>query len=127
VELSRLGRAAGAVELIVGGTPPDRFSAAPGTDVEWTAFLGRRARADFASNRAFFFSAHQMGTARAGADPRSHPCDPHGRVRAGDTTRLIEGLYVADGSLFPTAAGVNPMVTIMALAERTARAILADG
>jgi choline dehydrogenase-like flavoprotein len=127
VELSRLGRAAGAVELIVGGTPPDRFSAAPGTDVEWAAFLGRRARADFASNRAFFFSAHQMGTARAGADPRSHPCDPHGRVRAGDTTRLIEGLYVADGSLFPTAAGVNPMVTIMALAERTARAILADG
>jgi choline dehydrogenase-like flavoprotein len=33
---------------------------------------------------------------------------------------------VADASLFPSAAGVNPMLTIMALAERTARAVLAD-
>ena len=126
VELSRLGRAAGAVELIVGGTPPDRFNAAPGAETEWAAFLGRRARADFAPNRAFLFSAHQMGTARAGADPRSHPCDPHGRVRTGETWGPIAGLYVADGSLFPTAAGVNPMLTIMALAERTARAVIAD-
>jgi choline dehydrogenase-like flavoprotein len=66
-----------------------------------------------------------MGTARAGAHPRTSVCDPHGRVR-GSAGRPIRGLYVADGSLFPSAAGINPMLTIMTLAERTARAVSAD-
>ena len=39
---------------------------------------------------------------------------------------LIKGLYVADGSLFPTALGVNPMITILALAKRVARTVLSD-
>ncbi|MGI9096802.1 MAG: GMC oxidoreductase [Candidatus Limnocylindrus sp.] len=38
----------------------------------------------------------------------------------------MKGLYVADASLFPTAIGVNPMVTVLALAKRVARTILAD-
>ena len=68
-----------------------------------------------------------MGTVRMGAAPRDHPCDPHGRVRpgAGDE-RIIAGLYVADASLFPTALGVNPMLTVMALARRVARTVLAE-
>ena len=45
------------------------------------------------------------------------------RKKRGDRSRAC---YVADGSLFPTAAGVNPMVTIMTLAERTFRAVMAD-
>jgi len=62
-----------------------------------------------------------MGTARAGRDPRTSACDPFGRVRG------ARDLYVADASLFPTDAGVNPMVTVMALAARVARAIHEDG
>ena len=67
-----------------------------------------------------------MGTVRAGADPASHPCDPDGRVRTDPRGAVHPGLYVADASLFPTAAGVNPMLTVMAVAERTARAVLTD-
>ena len=37
---------------------------------------------------------------------------------------VIGGLYVADTSTFPTGLGVNPMLTIMALARRTSRTIL---
>jgi choline dehydrogenase-like flavoprotein len=32
----------------------------------------------------------------------------------------IRGLYVADASTFPTASGVNPMLTVMAIAHRAA-------
>jgi choline dehydrogenase-like flavoprotein len=77
------------------------------------------------------FSAHQMGTARMGSDPADHACDTGGRVRSGVGGRrsgdaVVAGLYVADGSLFPTGIGVNPMITIMVLARRVARTILAE-
>jgi len=37
-----------------------------------------------------------------------------------DQGQLHEGLYISDGSVVPTAIGVNPFLTISALAERTA-------
>ena len=66
----------------------------------------------FAPNRATFYSAHQMGTARMHADPEHGVVDGMGRVHG------VEGLIVADASVFPLASGVNPMLTIMALAHR---------
>jgi choline dehydrogenase-like flavoprotein len=35
----------------------------------------------------------------------------------------MKGAYVADASLFPASAGVNPMITIMALARCVAKAM----
>jgi len=35
------------------------------------------------------------------------------------------GVWIGDASAFPSASGVNPMVSVMALAHRTAEAILA--
>jgi choline dehydrogenase-like flavoprotein len=37
----------------------------------------------------------------------------------------VRNLFVADASAFPTASGVNPMITVMALAHQTAQAVKA--
>ena len=67
------------------------------------------------------FSAHQMGTCRMG----DGPADQRRRTRgASCTTR--KGVWIGDGSAFPTSSGTNPMISIMALAHRTAEAIAAD-
>jgi choline dehydrogenase-like flavoprotein len=65
------------------------------------------------------FSAHQMGSARMGTDPTRSVADPEGQLH--DTP----GVWIGDTSAFPTAVGSNPMLTCMALARRTAHAIVA--
>ena len=53
---------------------------------------------------------HPMGTARIAADPRTGVVGTDGSVHG------TEALYVADGSVFPSSIGVNPMMTIIAMA-----------
>ncbi len=60
---------------------------------------------------------HPLGTARMGIDPARSVIGPDHQVH--DTA----GLYVVDGSAVPTPLGVNPQVTIMALATRAAEKI----
>ncbi len=55
---------------------------------------------------------HPLGTARA--DPRPS----HGVVDGDLRLHGAEGVYVADGSVIPSSLGVNPQLTIMALATR---------
>jgi choline dehydrogenase-like flavoprotein len=64
---------------------------------------------------------HPMGTARIAADPRQGVCASDGSVNG------VEGLYVADASLFPSSVGVNPMMTIIAFAKRIAGGVAAAG
>jgi choline dehydrogenase-like flavoprotein len=123
LEMARLGHAGGAVELLSVSVPGHRWLAGD----DFGTYLRRLARIDTGPNRIGLFSAHQMGTARAGADPRSAPCDPWGRVRLDRGGRWLSGAYVADASLFPTPSGVNPMLTVMTLASRVARAVADDG
>jgi len=61
---------------------------------------------------------HPMGTARIASDPRRGVCAADGSVNG------VDGLYVADASLFPTAVGVNPMMTIIAFAKRVAGGLI---
>ncbi len=75
------------------------------------------ARSRSERNWSTLFSAHQMGTCRMGADPRTAVCDGGGEVFG------VRGLFIADASAFPASSGVNPMVTVMALAHHTAQQI----
>jgi choline dehydrogenase-like flavoprotein len=61
------------------------------------------------------FTVHLMGTACMGSDPQRSVVNLQGEIWD------LPGAFVADASLFPTAIGVNPQVTIMALATRVAR------
>jgi len=56
--------------------------------------------------------AHQNGTIRFGADPKTSALDIHCK------THDVDNLYVVDGSFFPSSAAVNPALTIMANALR---------
>ncbi|MHB8873151.1 MAG: GMC family oxidoreductase N-terminal domain-containing protein [Myxococcaceae bacterium] len=59
-------------------------------------------------------SQHPLGTCRMGSSPEHSVVDPDGQ--AWDLAEL----YVADGSVVPTSLGVNPQLTIMAMATRIA-------
>jgi choline dehydrogenase-like flavoprotein len=56
-----------------------------------------------------------------GADPATSVADGSGEVHG------TKSLWIGDASAFPTAPGVNPMLTVMALARRTASRIVAEG
>jgi choline dehydrogenase-like flavoprotein len=60
---------------------------------------------------------HPMGTAPMAADPGLGVTGPDGAVHG------AEDLYVADASLLPTSIGVNPMMTVIAMASRVARGL----
>ena len=57
---------------------------------------------------------HPVGTARMGADPSQSVVDPFGEVHG------VPGLFVSDASFLPGCPTVNPQITIMAFATRTA-------
>ena len=53
-----------------------------------------------------------------GSDRGRAVCDADGAVYG------VNGAYVADASLFPASSGVNPMITIMALAHHVAKGMI---
>ncbi|HEX5240702.1 MAG TPA: GMC family oxidoreductase N-terminal domain-containing protein, partial [Candidatus Limnocylindrales bacterium] len=129
VSMARLARAAGGADELIGVATPMARHRLHGADepARFAAFEAALAGMDFSPNRGGVFSAHQMGTARVGASSRDHAADPRGHVRTRDGRGLVGGLYVADGSTFPTGVGVNPMIGIMTMARRISRTVRAEG
>jgi choline dehydrogenase-like flavoprotein len=116
VELAKLQRAAGAKEIITFYQQP-AISWREGEDFD--AFLAEIERGSLQANDVAAFTAHQMGSCRMGTDPAESVADGRGELH--DT----KGVWIGDGSAFPTAPGVNPMISIMSLAHRTAAKIAA--
>jgi cholesterol oxidase len=69
---------------------------------------------------SMFTTVHPLGGCPMADDPARGVVDDVGRVYG------HPGLYVLDGSIVPTALGVNPSKTIAALAERGAAALVEE-
>jgi choline dehydrogenase-like flavoprotein len=67
---------------------------------------------DLRASELTLLAFHPLGTARADARPA------HGVVDGNLKVNGTENVYVADGSVVPSSIGVNPQITIMALATR---------
>ena len=115
-EAARIQRAAGA--LRIGSLHLRECSVGDGSSpirgAEFDAFIDRLGRLGIRENGVALFSAHPMGSARGGANPKTSAAKPTGE------SHDVRNLWIGDGSLVPTAPGVNPMISIMALAARTA-------
>jgi choline dehydrogenase-like flavoprotein len=98
--MARVMLAAGANDVELGGGAPAVRSEAE-LEVAMQRLDVRRLR---------LAGFHPSGTAAAGSDPARHPVDPEGRLRG------VDGVWVADGSILPSCPGVNPQVSIMAMA-----------
>lgn len=112
----RIHVAAGADTVFASGQPFAPWRT--GDDVD--AYIARLEALPIGPGGLAAFSAHQMGSAALGADPATSVADPRGELH--DT----KGVWIADASAMPTCSSVNPMITTMTLARRTATNILAS-
>jgi choline dehydrogenase-like flavoprotein len=71
----------------------------------------------YGAGRIQLGSFHIMGSARMGGSPATSACDPTAQ------TWDVRDLYVLDGSAFPTSSGVNPQISIQAIAHMAARGL----
>jgi choline dehydrogenase-like flavoprotein len=86
----------------------------PGASAARQDWLRRVDAAGWGPNEILLVTFHQMASCRMGASARTSVVDAEHRVWG------IRNLYVADASTFPSASGVNPMLTVMAIAHRAA-------
>src|SRR6266481_5965664 len=86
----------------------------PGKNGSIETFVKDMDAAGWGNAQVALFSFHIMGTARMGDSPSFSATNPDGE------TWEVKNLYVMDGSSFPSASGVNPMISIEAVAHRNA-------
>lgn len=102
VGCARLLLAAGAVEVTIPAIAPVRLRSAAELDALDTAFVRPHGLP--------LTAVHPMGTLRMGDDPKTSVVGSTGEHH------FVEGLFVADGSLFPTSLGGPPQISIYAFA-----------
>jgi len=101
----------GASEVLTSSIRPARWIPGAGSI---DGFMADADTIGYGSNQTSYVSGHQMGSARMGSDPGDSVVDQN------NESHDVTGLYVMDGSCFPTASGVNPMLSIAAIAHRGA-------
>ena len=89
----------------------------PLTEIRSEADLARLDDVAVNPEATTLLSAHPQGTCRMGEDARRAVVDSRGRFHG------LEGLWIADASVFPTSASTHTMIPIMAFADLAARSI----
>jgi len=115
LEMAKAHRAAGAERIVPLVTPPLDWAAGEPFDPYLAELAGR----PITPNRILLFTAHQMSSCRIGLAAKDSVANPDGQVHG------IRGLYVTDASAMPSASGVNPQLSLMAMARRTAMRMVA--
>jgi len=117
VGAARILEAAGA-ELIF--SPHAKWCAyEPGRRGSLGSFVQAMDSAGWDAGQLALFSFHIMGTARMGGSPGTSATNPEGQ------TWEVRNLYVMDAAAFPSASGVNPMISIEAIARHSASGLAA--
>ena len=119
-QAARIHIAAGANEVVSLQSKRSQLKRHQSDDISqqsWRTFDRQLEHNGLGTNHIVMFSAHQMGTNRMGIDPTQSVTDGNCQVHD------IQGLFVCDGSIFPAASGVNPMLSIMGLAHRASQYI----
>ena len=82
----------------------------------WTQKLGKH-----------LVTVHPLGGCRMAEDATGGVVNHKGQVFAGPAGRGVHpGLYVCDGAVIPRSLGINPLMTICALAERSCALLIED-
>jgi long-chain-alcohol oxidase len=89
----------------------------PGRKGDRAQFTREADAAGYDAGRCTFSSFHIMGSARMGGSAATSACNPQGE------TWDVRDLVVCDASCFPSASGVNPMISIESIAHMNARAL----
>lgn len=114
---AELLEAAGAREIWVPSARPARYR--PGSPAARATWLARLDSDGYGPNRLLLATFHQMASCRMGDTPAHSVVNPDHQVWG------IRGLYAADAGVFPSASGVNPMLTVMGIAHRAAQHLAA--
>jgi long-chain-alcohol oxidase len=117
VGATRIAEEAGAKRIY--SAHQKQISYEPGVRGSRTQFVEECNAAGYGPGQCTFGSFHIMGSARMGGSPESSATNPDG------VTWDVRNLVVADGSSFPTASGVNPMISIESIAHMNATRLAA--
>ncbi|MWB99603.1 GMC family oxidoreductase N-terminal domain-containing protein [Agromyces seonyuensis] len=109
---ARVLEAAGATTMFSGHQAGFTWERASGRPID--EFIAQCDAAGYGPGRCAMAALHLMGSARMGGSAESSAVNPDG------ATWDVPNLVVADASTFPTSSGVNPMVTIEAIAHLNA-------
>lgn len=114
---ARIAEAAGAVRIQT--THHRDVSYEPGKRGDLASFMAACRAEGAAPARLALAALHIMGSTRMGGTPATSATNPDGE------TWDVQNLVVADASCFPTASGVNPMISIESIAYMNAKRLAA--
>ncbi len=114
---AQIGEAAGATQIYT--THHRTMGYEPGRRGSRESFMAQVRKEGAAPAKLALAALHIMGSARMGGSPEVSALNPDGE------TWDVKDLVVADASCFPTASGVNPMISIESIAYMNAKRLAA--